>query len=138
MFKTLNWGGALAALIYGQALSFLWYGTAFAAAERAMFPDAPSGPMVYAEGAALSLLLVIGLAWIVSATSSRGWMAGLRTGVVFWVLILLPIGLMNPVYMGTSLKQAQIDLGYELLFLAGAGALIGGLTVGRRRLSAPT
>jgi hypothetical protein len=34
--------------------------------------------------------------------------------------------------MGEPMKQVEIDLGYELIFLATAGALIGGLRFGRK------
>jgi hypothetical protein len=125
----LNWLGIVAGLVFGQVLSVVWYNLLFGAAERAMYGSTmPAGsPLVYAEGAALSLVILIGLAWIIGGLKAEGWIAGLRTGVMFWFFFLLTTELMRPVYMGAPIRQSEIDLGYELIFVAVAGALIGGL-----------
>ena len=132
MPKAFNWIGVLVALIFGQALSYVWYSIAFGAAERALNPSAPSGGLVYAKGGALSLLLIVGLAWLVSKTGVRGWVAGARFGLLFWLFFLLTTGLIRTVYLGSPLRQEEIDAGYELIFLTSACAILAGLTLGKR------
>lgn len=132
MPKGFNWAGVIVALIFGQALSYTWYSLAFGAMERMLNPAAPSGGLVYAKGGVLSLVLIVGLAWLISKAGVRGWVAGARFGVLFWLFFLLTTGLIRTVYLGSPLLQEEIDAGYEAIFLTGACAILAGLSLGKR------
>ncbi|MBS0298095.1 MAG: DUF1761 domain-containing protein [Proteobacteria bacterium] len=132
MIKSLNLPGIVAALVVTQGLSFLWYGQLFAADLRALYPamTPPSGAMTYLEGAALSLLMLLGVGWIVGRLGSGSFFTGARTGFFLWMFFPLPGELMRCVYMGEPIRGVAIDAGYELAYMIIAGALIGGLKFG--------
>jgi hypothetical protein len=127
----LNLPGIVAALVVTQGLSFLWYGVLFAADLHSLYGMAgPSGGLTYTEGAALSILMLLGVNWIVERLGSNSFLAGARTGFFLWLFFPLAGELMRYVYMAEPIKGIAIDAGYELLYMLIAGALIGGLKLG--------
>jgi hypothetical protein len=138
MMKSINWAGVIAALVVTQLLSWVWYGTLFGAALHDLYPTAPplAGPMTYVEGVVLSLVMLLGVNWIVSRLGSNSYVAGAKTGLFLWVFFPLAGELMRYVYMADPIKAVAIDAGYTLVYMVIGGALIGGLKLGGAKSAA--
>jgi hypothetical protein len=133
MVRRLNWTGVLAALVFAQGLSFLWYGLLFGHKLHALMSPKARTPLGMVEGAALALLMFIGLAVVLRRMNQDGWARGALGGLLLWAVFPLTGELMNTVYMGEGLDLLEANVGYELIVLTVGGALIGGLKLGRRR-----
>jgi hypothetical protein len=127
MTKSINWLGVIAALVFGQALSFVWYGMLFGAQLHDSMAASARTPLGLAEGAGLSLLMIIGLAVILGRMGAKGWAGGAAAGALLWVVLPLLGELMNVVYMGEGRMLFLANAGYTLIFMTVTGALLGGL-----------
>jgi hypothetical protein len=67
----------------------------------------------------------LGLALLVGWTGYQTWQHGLAIGVFVWVFFAGTVGLMSVLYQGRSLKGLAVDAGYQLVYFALMGAIIG-------------
>jgi hypothetical protein len=133
MLQGLNWIGVIAALAASQVMSFVWYGVLFA--KRLTEPLSPQmkTPAGYAEAAAFSLIMLVGLAWVIRRTNRDNLVGGVMTGAAIWFFFPFMGECMNWLYLGRDVDMVVIDSGYSLLFMVVGGALIGGVKLGARR-----
>ncbi len=131
MLKGLNWVGVIAGFVYAELLGYVWYAVVFAAKLKGMMPASATSPTGYAEGALISLITVIGTAWLVKKSGTAGYVAGAIFGAAVWFFLPFMGEMSNYVYAGKTMEMIEIDAGFMLLFLAGVGALTAGLKLGK-------
>ncbi|HWE46565.1 MAG TPA: DUF1761 domain-containing protein [Caulobacteraceae bacterium] len=127
MLQGLNWVGVIVALVVSQVASWLWYGMLFADKLSQPMSPAAKTPMGYAEGALFSLVMLIGIAWVIRRTNRESLMAGLVTGAFLWFVFPFMGACLNWLYMGEPTSMLEIDGGFTLVYFLIAGALIGGV-----------
>ena len=128
--KGLNWLGVIVALIVGEGLGMLWYGMLFkdrwiAAAKPDMSDPNNMMPMVL--GAVVSLVTIIGLAWLVKRLNQDSFGGGLRVGVVTGVAFGMTSVLLDPIYAGRGPELMMIEAGFILAFFVLSGVIVGGV-----------
>jgi hypothetical protein len=127
MTKSINWLGVVAALVFGQALSFVWYGKLFGPQLHDAMAASARTPLGMAEGAGLALLMIVGLAVILGRMGAKGWAGGAAAGALLWLVLPFLGELMNVVYMGEGRVLFLANAGYTLIFMTVTGALLAGL-----------
>jgi hypothetical protein len=135
MARSINWPGVVAALIFGQVLSFVWYGRLFASQMHGLVTASARTPLGMVEGAGLALVMIIGLNLILNRMAAVGFVRGAAGGAMLWLFLPLIGETMNVLYMGESTSLFLINTGYTLIFLVVAGALVEGFHLGRRPLA---
>jgi hypothetical protein len=135
MVKSINWAGVIAALVFGQVLSFVWYGLLFGAKLHDQMAASAKTPVGIAEGVGLALVMLVGLSLILNRMGARGWVGGARAAALLWFFLPLIGELMNVVYMGEGQTLFLANAGYTLLFYVVSGALLGGLRFGAPKLA---
>jgi hypothetical protein len=130
MVKSINWAGVAASLVFGQVLSFVWYGLLFGPQLRGLMAASARTPLGMGEGAGLALVMIIGLSLILVRMGARGYAEGAKAGLLLWFVLPFINELMNIVYMGEGVTLFLANAGYTLIFMAVTGALLGGLRLG--------
>ena len=82
-------------------------------------------PMVL--GAAVSLVTIVGLAWLVKRLNQESFGGGLRVGVVTGVAFGMTSVLLDPIYAGRSPELMMIEAGFILAFFVLSGVIVGGV-----------
>jgi hypothetical protein len=133
MLKGLNWIGVIAALVVAQAASYLWYAVLFV--HQLTEPMAPASrtPIGMVEAALLSLIMLIGVAWVIKRTGHDSLVGGVGAALILWFCFPFTGEAFEWLYMGRSVKMFEIDAGYTLLLMLLSGALIGGLKIGQTK-----
>ncbi|HEY3811931.1 MAG TPA: DUF1761 domain-containing protein [Caulobacteraceae bacterium] len=130
MLQGLNWVGVIVALVVTQAASWLWYGKLFADKMSVPLSPAAKTPAGYAEGAVFSLIMLIGIAWVIRRTNRDSLVGGVVTSLFLWFVFPFMGESLDWLYMGRSMSMVEIDAGYTFVYFLIAGALIGGLKLG--------
>jgi hypothetical protein len=132
MLQGLNWVGVIVALVVTQGLSWLWYGKLFT--DKLTVPMSPAAktPLGMAEGALFSLIMLMGIAWVIRRTNRDSLMAGAITGAFLWFVFPLMGMSLDWLYMGKPMGMVEIDAGFTFVYFLAAGALIGGLKFGSK------
>lgn len=135
MLKGVNWIGVLAALVASQAIGFVWYGMLFSARWMELTGIAVSeseGASAMAYGAVQTLVVCIGLGWLIARTGMTGWAAGAKAGLTAGVFFGLATMSLRFIYGDDNPGLIPIDGGYMLIQYVVSGALIGGLRFGAK------
>ena len=130
MLQGLNWVGVAVALVVTQAMSWLWYGKLFADKMTEPMSAAAKTPLGMAEGAAFSLIMLIGLGWVIHHTGRDSLVGGVLVGALLWFVFPFMGECMNWLYMGRDMTMVEIDGGFTFVYFLISGALIGGLKFG--------
>jgi hypothetical protein len=132
--KQINWLGAIVALIVSQGLGMLWYGMLFGELwKNAVKVDmSASVPVTMTAGAVDNLVVIAGLAWLVPKLGWESWVGGAKVGLAAALLFAVPAAILDPIYAGAPLELLAVEGGYILIYMVIAGALIGGLRLGKR------
>jgi hypothetical protein len=121
----------LVAALSSFVLGFLWYGPLFGRLWQAEagITEAQMGagnPVVLFGGSfILAAVAAYGVALAIQATSSRGWMAGLRVGLMVGLLFVATSLGINYLFATHGPILWGIDAGYAALMLGIMGAIIG-------------
>lgn len=132
MVKSINWLGVVAGLVFGQVLSFLWYGMLFARQLHDLMPTSARTPLGMAEGVGLTVVMLVGLSLILKRMGADGWAGGAKAGGLLWFFLPFVGELMNVVYMGEGQALFLANAGYTSLFMVVSCALLGGLKLGSK------
>ena len=127
MLQGLNWVGVVVALVVTQAMSWLWYGKVFAYKLTVPMSPAAKTPQGYAEGALFSLIMLMGIAWVIRRTNRDSLVGGAVTGAFLWFVFPFMGTSLDWLYMGKPMGMVEIDAGFTFVYFLVAGALIGGL-----------
>jgi hypothetical protein len=128
MFKGINWLAVIVAVVLVQLLGFLWYGPLFGATWRALDPGAPAATGFDAKmicGILLTVIMVIGLAWLFARLAVADLMGGLKTALIVCIAFVLTLVFMGYCYEGQSIHLVAFNSGYELLAYLISGAVLG-------------
>jgi len=134
--KGVNWVGVAIATIVVWLIGYLWYGMLFAEAWMAAMnmtkesmDQSDMTPMIL--GFVNTLVTCVGLGLIVPKVED-GLMGGLKTGLMAGVFFACTTEAMGFIYGGKSQALIPIDFGYLLVLYAVAGAIIGGVKLGKK------
>lgn len=127
LFEISVWQMLLALVAY-MAIGSLWYSVVFgnvwlkavgkSKAEAAMGGPAMLGA-VFGEA-----MVVLGLAYVNLLVGVSGWMSGALLGVIMWLFFVTGTALVNSAFQGKSLQLYLIDMGYHLVGMMVAGAIL--------------
>jgi hypothetical protein len=127
--KRLNWLGVVVAFIVGEGLGMLWYGMLFTERWTALASPnlAADTTTAMSLGAVVSLVTIIGLAWLIKRLNQETFGGGLRAGIVAGVAFGATSVLLDPIYAGRSPELMLIEAGFVIVFFALSGLIVGGL-----------
>jgi hypothetical protein len=138
MLKGINWIAVLIAVVLLQALGFLWYGMVFSSAWTAemqavgikldMSGGAQTTTMV--EGVVVTLVMVLGMAWLVGRLGANTLQSGMVAGFWAWLFFSLTTQVLEYVYMNFTPTLMALNAGYQLVSFLIAGAVLGGVKFG--------
>ena len=134
--KGVNWIGVVLAAVVSYLIGWVWFDPLFGAAwlaEMKMTEEqmAAAGAMPMILGFVNTLVTCVGLGLLVPRLEGT-LMGGLKTGVLAAIFFAGTTSAMNYIYGGDSQKLVMIDFGYMLVMYAVAGAIIGGLKLGKK------
>lgn len=129
--KNINWLGLVAALVVGQIIGIVWYGTVFSDAWMAAM-ELTEAEFVGTEwrmglGFINMVVILIGLDWLIGRLDARSWMGGARVALAACIFFALTVVSLDYVYAAGNLPLLWIDGGYQVLTYVIGGALLGGL-----------
>lgn len=139
MLKGINWIAVLIAVVLVQALGFVWFGMVFSdawlagmrAEGVAIDPTAGDQTVSLIQGLVLSLVTVVGIAWLMGKVGADGLQGGIMTALAAWFFFSLTTQAQEYVYMGFAPNLMAINVGYQLVSFLLAGAVLGVVKVGR-------
>jgi len=126
--KGVNWIAVIVAFVVLQALGFLWYGPLFGTAwmaELGPAPHASDATRALALGAVNTVIVVLGLAWLVSRLGARSVAASAGAALAAWFFFDFTTMTVDYLYLGHSAKLVGINMGYQLVAYALTGAVLG-------------
>ncbi|MBI1774979.1 MAG: DUF1761 domain-containing protein [Proteobacteria bacterium] len=71
------------------------------------------------------IVIALAIAVLIEWTGAAGWQQGLGLGLSVWIGFAAPFGLIANIHSGKSLQAFVIDAGYQLIYLALMGVVIG-------------
>ncbi|MBL4871232.1 MAG: DUF1761 domain-containing protein [Robiginitomaculum sp.] len=125
--------GILVATIVFYLLGFLWYGVLFSdqwmvangiAEEAAKAHADKMGAMMYVAGIIITLMQVLGLAYILHHASASVLMTCVKICAIIAVLIALPLMMYAHIYEGRSHQAVGLDFAHVLIGYALVGAIL--------------
>ncbi len=132
-FYSFNYIALVLALVWNVALGMFWYSPKvffkiWQEAEGITDEDMKGSNPAVAMAANLvtAIVTIWSLAVLANLTDVRGALAGAGLGALAAIGFVVASEVSNAAFRMTKPVVILIDAGYRLLFLAGAGALIGG------------
>lgn len=138
MLKGVNWIAVLIAFVLLEVLGYVWYGMVFSSAWMSemtsvglkMDNSSAAATRSIVEGMGLTIVQVVGLAWLFGRLGVSTLAAGVTTGLAAWVFFALTTQGLEYVYMGFTPKLMAINGGQLAISYALAGAVLGGVKFG--------
>jgi hypothetical protein len=131
----VNYLAVLVATVLAYLGGWAWYGALFNKAwlsankltpERLAEMKAERSPAVaMIAGFVIQLIIALGLALLKGWTGYQTWQHGLAIGLFVWFFFAAMVTLMAAVYQGRSMTAFAIDAGYQLVYFALIGAVLG-------------
>jgi hypothetical protein len=133
--SSVNYLAVLLATIAAFLVGWAWYGAVFKNAwmeahgltpERMeAMKEQRSPALAMGVGFLTQLVTAYGLALLLVWTGYQTWQHGLAIGAFVWFFFCGTVGLMTAMYQGKRLSAFLIDAGYQLVYFALMGAIIG-------------
>lgn len=134
--KGVNWIGVAIATVVSYLIGWVWFDMLFGVAwlaemkmTEAQMAAMGNTPMIL--GFVNTLVTCIGLGLLVPRLGDT-LMGGVKAGLLAAIFFAGTTSAMNYIYGGDSLTLLMIDAGYMLVMYAVAGAIIGGLKLGKK------
>ncbi len=134
-FSNINYLAVVAAAVASFILGAVWYGTALFGKSWQVelgFSDEylKEGNMakIFGSSFVLMLIMALGMAMLVQGHSEGeaiGWKQGLYHGLYVGIFFVATSMGINLLYQRRSIKLWAIDSGYQIVFLAIMGAILG-------------
>ena len=127
----LNWLAVVAAVVVSQVLGFLWYSMtmfgkpwmkAIGKTEKQLRAQAKPTDYVYTVVGALVMVIV--LANVLGWAGVTETMGAITTAFWLWLGFLAPASLMNSVFEGRPMNLFYINVGYHLVNMVVAAAIL--------------
>ncbi|MBT9472912.1 MAG: DUF1761 domain-containing protein [Pseudomonadota bacterium] len=128
MLRRINWIAVVVAFVLLEILGFLWYGPLFGArwmAEQGTPSDPKSEQFALGVGALVTILTVLGLAWLLRRLGATSLQAGLSAAFAAWVFFNFTTMALDYLFMGQTVVFVAINMGYQLVSYLIAGAVLG-------------
>ena len=128
MFKGINWIAVLIAVMLQQALGYLWYGPLLGAQWLAALghePDMSNMTVTMSLGVVNTVVICVGLAWLIGRLGAHSLQGGLATSFLAWLFFNFTTMAVDYLYVGLPLTLVEINMGYQLVSYLVAGAVIG-------------
>ncbi|MFN3514222.1 MAG: DUF1761 domain-containing protein [Phenylobacterium sp.] len=128
MFKGINWIAVLVAVVLQQALGYLWYGPLFGAQWTALLghePDMSNVAVNMSLGVVVSVIIAVGLAWLIGRLGAATLIGGLTTAFAAWFFFNFTTMAVDYLYVGQNAAFVGINMGYQLVAYLLSGAVIG-------------
>ena len=138
MLKGVNWIAVIVAVVLLEGLGMLWYGPLFGKAWVAALghtPDMANQNVMMALGVVNTLIVVLGLSWLIRRVGATSLNAAVMVSVAAWFFFSFTTQTLEYLYMGISLPFVGINMGFLLVSFVVAGATLAlvkiGATAGR-------
>ena len=131
-FGKLNFLAVLIVVVVSLGIGFSWFGPLFGEAWMELVgltekdaADAGYMPLVIAVvGTILGCVLLTAL---LKTSDETGAVAGIKWGVLLWLLLLLPLAITGDSFGQVPLKLTLIESGEQLVSLIAMGAILGAM-----------
>ena len=128
MLKGVNWIAVIVATVVLEVVGFVWYAVVFkdawAAAGGATHMSLSQG-MAYGLGMVNTVIVNIGLAWLLARLGRTGLMASVGAALAAWLFFDFTTMALDFLYEGQSAALVQINMGLQLVSYLLAGVIFG-------------
>ena len=127
MLKGINWVAVIVAIVLLEVLAIAWYGPLFGAAWTEALGrelDTANTNTLMAIGVVNTLLVVLGLAWLIRRLGAATLQSAVMVSVAAWFFFSFTTQALEYLYMGMSLEFVAINMGYLLVAFVVAGAVL--------------
>jgi len=129
MLRGVNWIAVVVATVALEVLGYVWYAvvfkTAWMAAGGGMQKNGVSGGAAYGLGTLDTLLIMIGLAWLLARLGRGGLMASVGGALAAWLFFDFTTMAVDFLYQGQSAALVEIYMGQQLAAYLLAGLIFG-------------
>lgn len=139
MLKGVNWVAVAIGVVVLEALGFVWYGPLFGTAWQAALGhevDTSNTNLMMSLGAANSIIIVSGLAWLTGRLGATSLVQSVTVSLTAWFFFDFTTQALEYLYMGMSQQLVLINMGYQFVSYALAGAVLALVKFGRPAASA--
>ncbi|HSX01143.1 MAG TPA: DUF1761 domain-containing protein [Candidatus Saccharimonas sp.] len=125
IFGASVWQLALAVVAY-MVIGAVWYSPLLFAKAwmKAVGKSSMGDNYVYIGAVFGEFMAVLGLAYVGNLIGLSGWMAGAMLGLIVWLFFVTSTSLINSTFQGKAANLYLIDMGYHLVGLVVAGAIV--------------
>ena len=129
MLKGVNWIAVAVATVALEILGFVWYAVVFKNAWTAAGGGAQTNGLsqggAYGLGVLNTVIIMIGLAWLLARLGRSGLMASVGGALAAWLFFDFTTMAVDFLYQGQSAALVQINMGMQLVSYLLAGVIFG-------------
>jgi hypothetical protein len=129
MLKSVNWIAVVVATIVLEVLGYVWYAVVFKAAFMAAGGGAQTNGLsqgaAYGFGVINTLIIMIGLSWLIGRLGRGGLMASVGGALAAWLFFDFTTMALDYLYQGQSARLVQINMGEQVVSYLLAGVIFG-------------
>lgn len=129
MLKHINWIAVLVSVVLLQVLGYLYYGPLFGeawtAARGGVVSEPANAAMTYSLGAANTLVVVIGLDWLLRRLGATTLSATVTGALMAWLFFNFTTMAIDYLYVELNAQLVLINMGYQLLAYLVTGLVFG-------------
>lgn len=134
MLKGINWVAVAITVVLLEILGYVWYGPLFGTAWQAALgrePDMSNTNLMMALGVANTIIIVSGLAWLTGRLGAKSLVHSVTVALAAWLFFDFTTQALEFLYMGMSQQLVLINMGYQFVSYALAGAVLALVKFGR-------
>lgn len=134
MLKGVNWIAVLIAVVAIEGLGFVWYGPLFGTAWEAALGyelDTSNANLKMSLGVVNAIIIVSGLAWLTGRLGATSLVQSVTVSLTAWFFFNFTTQALEYLYMGLSQQLVLINMGYQFVSYALAGAVLALVKFGR-------
>ena len=128
MLKSVNWIAVLVSVVVLEIVGFLWYAVIFSQIwmDALGTPQDPK-PLAVAQslGVINTLIIVVGLDWLLNRLNRSGLAASVTTALLAWLFFDFTTMALDYLFVGHNATVVIINMGYQLVAYALAGVIFG-------------
>jgi hypothetical protein len=129
MLRGVNWIAVVVATIALEVLGYLWYAVVFTAAWTAAGGGAQKNGVsqgaAYGLGVLNTLIIMIGLSWLLARMGRSGLAASVGAALAAWLFFDFTTMSIDYLYQGQSAALVEINMGEQLVSYLLAGLIFG-------------
>ena len=141
MFKGINWIAVAIAVALLEVVGYVWYGLLFvkpwtdAMVAFGHTPGAANVAVMQSLGVVNSLIVVLGLAWLTRRLGAASLGASVGVALAAWFFFDFTTQTLEHLFMEMPAVFVAINMGYQFIAYALAGAVLGLVKTRPARLS---